>query len=181
MKIVLILLMLVGIVSADRDGGPYIGLGYGTSKYNNDGLYRSLKSDSSSSATIYVGAYINKYFSVELDYASFDAWQKNGGYEVDNTKKISYSASTVNVLAHYAFFDDMLDFYAKGGVGQIDAEGISASGFTITYGGGIGVRFTDWLGMKVAYDRYTFEYKDAITGHHDMYIDFIYGALEFQF
>ncbi len=181
MKIVLVLLMFMGVAFADRDGGPYVGFGYGNSKYNDDGHYASMKSDSSSSAVIYSGAYINKYFSVELDYVSFDAWQKDGGYEVDNTKKVSYSAATVNVLAHYAFFDDRLDFYAKGGVGQIDASGISASGFSIVYGGGVGVRFNEWLGLKLAYDRYTFEYKDNVTGNHDMYIDFVYSALEFQF
>jgi len=181
LKKILVVLLLVTSLFADRDGGPYIGLGYGTSKYNDDGLYTTLKSDTSTSATIYGGAYINKYFSVELGYASFDAWQKDGGYEVDSIKKVRYSATTVSVLAHYAFFDDILDFYAKGGVGSINASGISTDGFTITYGGGIGVRFNEWLGMKVAYDRYTFEYKDLATGHHDMYIDFIYGAIEFQF
>lgn len=173
--------MLACGLFADRDGGPYIGVGYGSSKYNDDGLYTSLKSDKSNAATIYGGAYINKYFSVELGYSSFDAWQNSKGYEIDNTQSLSYSATTVSVLAHYAFFDDVLDFYAKGGVGEVVTSGISAGGFTITYGGGVGVRFTDWLGMKVAYDRYAFEYKDIATGHHDMYIDFIYGALEFQF
>ncbi len=181
MKMILVFLMLVSVAFAGRDGGPYIGVGYGSSKYNDDGLYTNIKSDKSSSATIYGGAYINKYFSVELGYASFDAWQKNDGYKVNNTKIISFSATTVSALAHYAFFDDMLDFYAKGGVGQVDASGLSSSGFTITYGGGVGIRFNDWLGMKVAYDRYTFEYKDSTTGNYDMYIDFMYGALEFQF
>jgi hypothetical protein len=181
MKIILMLLMFVGVVFGDRDGGPYIGVGYGVSKYNDDGLYGSINSDSSASATIYGGAYINKHLSVELGYASFDAWDKKEGYEIDELTKVSYSAATVSVLAHYAFFDDILDFYAKGGVGQIDASGISASGFTIVYGGGIGVRFSDLLGMKVAYDRYTFEYKDPASGNYDMYIDFMYGALEVQF
>lgn len=181
MKIILMLLIFVGVVFGDRDGGPYIGLGYGVSKYDDNGLYGSINSDSSASATIYGGAYINKHLSVELGYASFDAWDKKNGYEIDELTKLSYSATTVSVLAHYAFFDDILDFYAKGGVGQIDVSGISASGFTIVYGAGIGVRFSDLLGMKVAYDRYTFEYKDPSSGNYDMYIDFVYGALEFQF
>ena len=167
--------MLVGSLFADRDGGPYIGVGYGTSKYNDDSLYESVKSDTSGAFTIYGGAYINKYFSVELGYAGFN------DYKIDDTTSVNFNSTTVSVLGHYAFFDDMLDFYAKGGVGNIGASGISADGFTITYGGGVGLRFTDWLGMKVAYDRYTFEYKSSSSGNHDMYIDFIYGALEFQF
>jgi len=181
LKIFLVFLILTGVVFADRNGGPYIGIGYGDSTYNDDGLYANVKSDKSASAVVYAGAYINKHLSVELDYASFDAWQKEVGYRIDDTKEISYSAITANVLAHYAFFDDILDFYARGGVGQIDTSGISASGFTIVYGGGIELRVNEWFGIRTAYDRHAFQYKDTADKAYDMYIDFIYGAIEFQF
>lgn len=181
MKFILILVIFLTTLWADRDGGPYVGVGYGVSKYNSDGLYEELKSDTSASTTIYVGAYINKYFSVELGHASFDSWHVEKGYEVDDTLAVNYSALSVSTLVHYAFFDDILDFYAKFGVGEINASGISAGGFTFTYGGGAGVRFNDWLSMKVAYDRYTFEQSDSLTGNYNMNIDYLYSALEFQF
>ena len=175
MKFILILAIFLTMLWADRDGGPYVGVGYGVSKYNSDGLYEELKSDTSASTTIYVGAYINKYFSVELGHANFGSW------EVDDSSSVSYSALSVSTLVHYAFFDDILDFYAKFGVGEINVSGISAGGFTFTYGGGVGVRFNEWLSMKVAYDRYTFEQSDSLTGNYNMNIDYLYSALEFQF
>ncbi|MCD6433944.1 MAG: outer membrane beta-barrel protein [Sulfurimonas sp.] len=175
MKVVLIFLMFMGVAFGDRDGGPYVGVGYGISEYNSDGLYENLKSDTSNSVTIYGGAYINKYFSVELGYSDFDSW------EVDESLTVSYSALSVSTLVHYAFFDDMLDFYAKFGVGQIDASGIDSGGSTFVYGGGVGMRFNEWLSMKVAYDRYTFEYQSSSSGNYDMNIDYLYSALEFQF
>ncbi|MEA3331750.1 MAG: outer membrane beta-barrel protein [Campylobacterota bacterium] len=175
MKVVLLFLMFMGVVYADRDGGPYVGVGYGVSQYNSDGLYENLKRDTSNSTTIYAGAYINKYFSVELGQVNFTSW------EVDDSSSVSYSALSVSTLVHYAFFDDILDFYAKFGVGQIDASGIDSGGFTFVYGGGVGVRFNEWFSMKVAYDRYAFEYQDAISGNYNMNIDNLYSALEFQF
>jgi len=181
MRVIFVFLILAGVAFGSRDGGPYIGIGYGSSKYINDGLYDDMKSDTSQSATIYTGAYINKNFSVELGYSSFDAWQESQGYDVDDEKSVSFSTSTVSVLAHYAFFDDMLDFYAKGGVGQINGSGISTTGFDFVYGGGVGLRINEWFGLKMAYDRYDFEYKDKEDKKYNMYIDFVYGAVEFQF
>jgi len=181
LKKILVVLLLVTSLFADRDGGPYIGVGYGSSKYNDDGLYDDIKSNTSASATIYGGAYINKYFSVELGYASFDAWKKKEGYEIDENKKVKCSSATVSVLAHYAFFDDMLDFYAKGGVGKMDMSGISSSGFDMVYGGGIGFRLNEWFGIKAAYDRYDFEYKNKEDKKYKMKIDYVYAAIEVQF
>jgi len=181
MRLILVFLMLVGVAFADREGGPYIGVGYGLSKYNSDDLYEDLKTDTSKALTIYGGAYINKYFSVEIDYTSFDSWHQNKGYEVDDDKSLSYSITTVNTMAHYPFFDNILDTYAKFGVGQIDMSGISSGGFVMSFGGGIGVRLTDSFSMKIACERYTFEYKASSGTNHDMHIDYLYSGMEFQF
>ena len=181
LKIFLLFLVLAGNLWADRDGGPYVGVGYGVSKYYDDGLYTDFKNNKSGSMIVYGGAYINKHLSVEIDYASFDAWYIDKGYEINDTKTINCGATTVNTLAHYAFFDDILDFYAKFGVGQLDESGIKDGGFTLSYGGGVDVRFNELFSMRVAYDRYTFEYKDRVSGDYDLYIDFMYGAVEFQF
>ncbi len=181
MKIILSILIFCSVLLADRDGGPYIGLGYGVSNYDYDALYIREKKDDSTAITIYGGAYINKYLSVELGYVDFN--QGDDYIVLDDANKekaLSFSSFNVSALVHYAFFDDILDFYGKFGVGQAKADALDSSGFTMLYGGGIGVRFSDMLSMKIAYDRYMIDYNKGAV-EHEMNIDFIYSAFEVQF
>ncbi|MEA2091032.1 MAG: outer membrane beta-barrel protein, partial [Campylobacterota bacterium] len=135
----------------------------------------------SASLLFYGGAYINRHLSVELGYVGFNT--RNAYTVIDDAgkeKSLSLSSFNVSTLAHYAFFDDILDFYAKFGVGEVSASGVGESGFTMLYGGGIGVRFSDRISVKIAYDRYMIEYnKERVK--HDMRIDYIYSAFEVQF
>ncbi|MBU0721272.1 porin family protein [bacterium] len=181
MKIIVSFLLLLSLLHADREGGPYIGAGIGLSKYNDDNLYASLQEDTSKSLTFYGGAYINRHLSVELAYVSFDSWHVDKGYEVDSTKSLGFGALSVSTLAHYAFFEDALDFYAKFGVGEMTLGGINSSGFTMLVGGGAGYRLNDWLSVKVAYDVYVFDYDDVNEARYSMQIDYIYTAVEVQF
>ncbi len=181
MKIILSIVIFCTVLFADRDGGPYIGLGYGVSQYDDDSVYKEKKIDDSTSYNIYGGAYINKHLSVELGYVDFNS---GDAYRVvdeqDNEKALSFSSINVSTLAHYAFFDDILDFYGKFGVGQISASGIGTSGFTMIYGAGIGVRFSEMFSMKIAYDIYMIEYAQELEDKK-MHIGFAYTALEIQF
>jgi len=181
MKIILSILLFCSLLLADRDGGPYIGFGYGISTFSDDGIYKELKEDKSNSMTVYGGAYINKHLSVELGFVNMTSG--NGFIAVDATNKendLSFSSLNFSTLAHYAFFDDILDFYAKFGVGQMDATGVGTTGFTMLFGTGVGVRFSEMLSMKVAYDRYITDYEKS-GAKHEMHVDFIYTALEVQF
>jgi len=179
MKSVFILLIFFSALMADRDGGPYIGVGYGTSTYDDAALYNALIENSSGAATFYFGAYINKHLSVELSYASFDAWHFQNGYQTDINTTLGFGALSVSTLAHYAFFDDSLDFYAKFGVGEISLGGLESKGFTMLYGIGVGDRLNKYMRLKVAYDIYTFSYEK--TSRYDMQIDYMYSAIEVQF
>jgi len=181
MKIVLSILLFCSVLLADRDGGPYLGLGYGVSKYDDDSVYKEQKVSDSASLLFYGGAYINRHLSVELGYVGFNT--RNAYTVIDDTNKeksLSLSSFNISTLAHYAFFDDILDFYAKFGVGEVSVSGEGESGFTMIYGGGIGVRFNERLSMKIAYDRYMIEYNKE-RAKHEMHIDFIYSAFEVQF
>ncbi len=185
MKIILLILLLISTLTADREGGPYIGVGYGESSYDSHGLYEQLKSDISGSGTFYFGAYINKHLSVELGYVSFDAWHVQDGYEADDGSTLGFGALSVSTLAHYPFFDDALDFYAKFGVGEMSASGVSAKGFTMVYGGGIGYRINEMVSIKVAYDIYNVNYdqqrEENTIRTYEMQIDYAYSAIEVQF
>ncbi len=183
-KFIIAIALLFSLAIADREGGPYIGLGYGVSKYNDDSFYASLKDDRTSSATFYGGAYINKHLSVELAYVSFDAWHSSDGYKVDENTSLGFSAISVSTLAHYAFFDDVLDFYAKFGVGEMSQSGIGGNGFTFVYGVGGSFRFDERYSIKLAYDMYDFTYDNSTEttiDTYDMKIHYVYTALEIQF
>ncbi|WP_324170782.1 outer membrane beta-barrel protein [Sulfurimonas sp.] len=180
MKIILIILIFCTALLADRDGGPYVGVGYGLSSYSDDGIYKEITDADSTALLVYAGAYVNKHLSVELGYVNFN---QGGDYKVVNDsdlkETISFSAMHVSTLAHYAFFDDTLDFYAKVGVGSMSAsEG--SSGFSVVYGAGVGYRFSKMWSMKIAYDKYNADYK---KGTVDKAIDIgvLYSAIELQF
>jgi len=181
MKIILSILLFCTMLLADRDGGPYIGFGYGLSKHNDDGVYKEQKTDDSTALIVYGGAYINKHLSVELAHVNFN---QGNAYEVvddlSNDLELTFSSLNVSTLAHYAFFDDALDTYAKVGVGQVSSTGAGSTGFTMLFGAGVGYRFNDMFSMKVAYDRYLIDYvKD--TTDSQMQLDLIYTAIEVQF
>lgn len=172
------MLLLCSVLLADRDGGPYVGFGYGISNLNADEVYKDVPVDSSESMVFYAGAYINKNFSVELNYIDFNA---GDSYSVvdDNatTQPIDFASYNIGTLVHYAFFDDILDFYAKFGVGKMSSD---SDGFTMLFGVGSGVRFGDMFSMKVAYDRYLVDYNNKSV-EREINLDLLYLALEMQF
>ena len=187
MRVLVVFLLFITVLFADRDGGPYLGFGYGVSQYDDGGFYKEAKEDNSKSATFYGGAYINKHLSVELGYVSFDAKGHAKGYKVvdslDKTKVISFSARTISALAHYAFFSDTLDFYAKFGAGKLSHSSLRDDGSTMVYGAGVGYRFNKYLSLKIAYDNYQFGYDvdGDNASDHKMKLDFVYSAVEVQF
>jgi len=183
MKFIVIFLLIFSTLQADRDGGPYLGLGIGVSKVNTDGLYDALVRDTSTGLTFYAGAYINKYLSVEASYVSFDSWHLDNGFETPDGKEIGAGAIAVSTLAHYAFFDDTLDFYAKFGLADMSFNVAYDDGFGMLYGGGMAYRFDETFSVKLAYDMYRFDYdntNDAVADHR-MRLEYLYTGFEMQF
>lgn len=182
-RAVLSCLLLFGMLEADRDGGPYIGLGYGVSKFNDDALFPNQETKANQSALFYAGAYINKHLSVELNYTSFNAFGINDGYRVEDQKYISGHALGVSTLAHYAFFDDRLDFYARFGVADLTLSEFGSGGFSFLVGAGTSWRVNDWFALRLAYEQYQFDYdadsNNVVDRHFS--IDYIYTGMEFQF
>ena len=175
MKYIIVLVLLVSSIYADRDGGPYIGVGYGELTYDNDGLYTLEEKKILDTKTLYLGAYINKHLSVELNFADFGL--------VDKIRDLEFFSDTINTLAHYAFYEDVLDFYIKFGVGEMREKTADAKGFSFVTGLGSSIRFNEWLSIKIAYDRYSFGYDEDgdNASDNDLLIHHVYTALEFQF
>jgi len=186
MKFIILFLFLITSLFASRDGGPYLGVGYGLSSYGDGGYYDSVKNSSSNSLTYYAGAYINKHLSVELDYASFNAKGHGDSFNVVKNNEdlsLNFSVVSVSVLAHYAFFKDKLDCYARFGAGKLTQSNISDTGATMVYGTGVSYRFNKSFSMKLAYDTYRFGYDENNDKASDyrMDLDHIYTAFEVQF
>ncbi len=183
MKYLWVLVLMLSSLYADRDGGPYIAIGYGSSQFDDDGLYTSLKNDKTGAASVAFGAYINKHLSVEFNYTDMSAFNTSNGIEVDDTTNLKLFALDFSTLAHYAFFDDLWDFYAKFGVGEMHQDNSEIKGFSFVYGVGTSIRFNEVMSLKFALDRFDFGY-DANGDNSQDYafkIDYIYTALEFQF
>jgi len=169
-------------VYADRGAGPYISVGYGVSTLDDNGFYNNLKKNDSYSTNVTFGAYINKYLSVEFNYTDSTAFGTSKAYEYDKGN-LSFFALDVSTLAHYAFFDDILDFYAKFGVGEIHQDNKEIKGFTFVYGLGTSLRLNDTVSIKLAVDMFDYGYdanKDG-SSDYDFNINYVYTALEFQF
>jgi opacity protein-like surface antigen len=180
MRVLLVLVFIFTLVHADRNGGPYIGLGYGISEYKDDGKYEDVLEKNSNNLNYYLGAYINKHLSVELGYAKIIG---NEYKVLDSTKVVALDHTLYNIstLAHYAFFDDMLDFYLKFGTGYVKL--FSETGFSFVYGIGTSFRLSEMFSLKVAYDLYEFGYDKNADNSTDykMRIAYPYVAIEFQF
>lgn len=161
----------------EREGGPYIGLGYGFSSYNDDGYYSKVDDRNIASYNLYAGAYINKYLSVELDY------MRSGDFKVEDTSKDSfnYSSVTINALAHYPVLYGNLDFYAKFGAGQSYVNISGSDGAALVIGGGMSYRINEIFALKVGYDMYSFNYDSDARGGFDMDVQYAFAAVEVQF
>ncbi len=185
MKYILVLVLMLSCVYADREGGPYVGMGYGEQKYNDNGLYTTLKEKRSKSLYFYAGAYINKYLSVEINYlkiAPYTALLKSKNVKLD------LSIVTVSTLIHYPFYHDMFDPYIKFGVGDIREKVANAKGFTFVYGIGTSFRVSELFSIKLAYDIYPFGYDQVNqqgvangVADYNQDIRYVYTAVEFQF
>ena len=187
MKKIGLLVLLAAMAFAERSG-PYLGAGYGSATFN-DGSYFDVNGytqgvdDSSEGFRLYGGAYINKYFSVELGYNDF------GEYKASNTLSQnindSFSALGVSVLVHYPLAQERFDSYIQVGAADMnwDESGAakrSDSAGAIILGIGGAYRFSDDFSLRVGYENYSFELLDG-GRTFDWSIDSVYATFEVQF
>ncbi|MDY0116978.1 MAG: porin family protein [Sulfurimonadaceae bacterium] len=174
-RLIIIVLTLCSVAVADRDGGPYLGFGYGMSQFGKNDVYTNLKEDRANSYSIYAGAAINKHLAVELARTSL------GAYKLENSDELKATIISLATVAQYPFYKDMFSVYAKAGVGHIKLNTLADTGFTFLLGGGVSYRYNEYLGVKIGYEYYPFDYEDADEASHSMKIEYVYGAIEVQF
>jgi len=172
LKIVVFMLLFVAALFADRDGGPYIGIGYGSATLKDKGYY-GLDKESAGGLKLYGGAFINKYLSVGVEY--------NGDLKfTKQNREFSPNLMDVYTQAHYPFYDDMFDIYAKFGVGEVH---YNYKGFTMVYGIGASWRMSGMFALRIGYDFYDFGIDENLDDSKDrgIYVGYGFGAIEVQF
>jgi len=172
-KKLLLIACMVLMLYADRNGGPYIGIGYGDSSIADKEFY-SLEEKKSKGYCVYAGAYINRHLSVELEYVGALSYRQN------STQYVDFNLLHINTQAHYAFFEERLDFFVKFGVGEIIEKN---SGFAMIYGAGAAWRFHKRFALKTGYDFIDFgvDINGDNSSDASMHIGYFFGAVEVQF
>ncbi len=165
---------MASVLFADRQGGPYLGVFYAQAKMKPLSGY-TLKEDTARTYGGYAGAFINPHLSVEVEYVDSFSFTKEDG------KAFSLKLYDVNTQAHYPFYDDMFDVFAKFGVGF--AYKGADSGFAMAYGVGGVYRVNRWLSVKGMYEQFSIGIDENNDNSADktMKVPLLYGAIEVQF
>jgi hypothetical protein len=176
------LLTAVTLFAADRSG-PFLEAGAGVGTYYDDGRLADIESLNVLQFRAGAGAYINRYFSVALEYAQFEVFE--GTTQDAQASRQYFRMLSADVAGHYPLLEEKMDLFAKFGAGEIfwdqtEPASLSSSAAVLVYGAGIGVRAVSWLTFNVGYDFYTFE-MDTGEASYDMYLGSAYLDLQVQF
>lgn len=166
-------------VEKERNGGPYVGGGFGVSSYDAGGYFNSVDTKLANSYNIDAGAYINKYLSVELGYMKSKDFKTISSSMSE--KSFNYSAITISAMAHYPIWYDSFDIYLKFGAGQSFTTLSSSDGSAMVVGAGMSYRIDDMFAIKAAYDLYKFNYTTSTGGGYEMNLGYAYAGVEVQF
>lgn len=193
MKKFLLLVLFSHLLFAEaRDRtGPYLSLGGGYANLDDDNRMQG-KVDGSYNVNLIGGAFINKYFSVEL---GVDYYGKFTTADNKNSTSIYFVDAAAKV--HYPFWRNRIDVYGTFGAGAVlwkeyyNEENSHDRSSALRGDIGIGYRFLDTLTLNLGYRRYFFTLDDD-TGdflengdpkiiRYNMQIGSAYANIEVQF
>jgi len=172
-RFLLVFVLMVLSLYASRDGGPYIGGGYGFGNFDDNGYY-DIKDKISNGYKVYAGAYINYNLSVEIEHIT------KLEYTTKDNQILSPNFIDINTQVHYQFFLRKIDTFLKFGVGEINDK---TKGFTFVYGGGVAWWINEKYLLKVGYDRFDFGFDGNNDNSADIKfkLDYVYTSIEVQF
>jgi hypothetical protein len=176
------LLTAVTLFAAERSG-PFLEAGAGVGTYDDDGRLADIDSLNVLQVRAGAGAFINRHFSVALEYAQFEAFE--GTTQASEASRQYFRMFSADVAAHYPLFEEKMDLFAKFGAGEIfwdqkEPVNLNSSSAVLVYGAGIGVRPVSWLTFNLGYDFYAFE-MDTGEASYDMNLGSAYLDLQVQF
>ena len=173
-RVLFLVLFLNAALFAGRDGGPYVSVGGVRAMLEDNGFYGIDTARKATSALFCAGAYINEYFSTEIEY--FPSME----FQTANDVTFTWSAYDINVQAHYPFYHDKLDMFIKFGAGEV---GYKSKGAALVYGIGASYRYDKRYGLRAGYDYFDFGVDTNGDDAKDMqmHIGAFYGVFEVQF
>jgi len=186
-------LLSISAMAGDNSSGVYLGLGYGSTKYNDSNYVNEMVTaeklnDSDSGLKLYGGYQFNNVVGIELGYADLGKFSA-GDYSQETT--------SINLGANvgYSFLDGQLRPYAILGLAMMDLKysnspahisDLSGSHGSLHYGLGIQYEpdFLHGVGIRLAYeaDRYGIEVSGFGTSKsYNQVLSQLYGAVQFKF
>jgi hypothetical protein len=176
------LLTALSLFAAERSG-PFLEAGAGLGDYDDEGRLAHVTSKNVPQLRVGAGAFINRHFSVALEYAQFEVFE--GTTRSAEASRQYFKMFSASAAGHYPILKDRVDLFAKFGAGEIfwdqtKPASLSSSAAVLVYGAGIGVRPVSWLTFNLGYDFYTFE-MDTGEASYDMNLGSAYLDLQVQF
>ncbi len=191
-KLLLLLTLSTLLFSEARDRtGPYLALGGGYATLDDNQRMQGRVEDSYN-INLIGGAFINKYFSVEL---AGDYYAKFNNAENENSTSVYFIDAAAK--AHYPFWRNRIDVYAAFGAGAVfwkeQYNGGSEDDRSSALRGdiGIGYRVLETLTLNLGYRRYFFILDDTTSAlltngdpeviRYNMQVSSAYVNIEVQF
>lgn len=174
---VLLGLSAAASAAAPPERGAYLGAGYGSSAYDDDGAFRGLSFDDSDNSLQLFGGYkFLKHLAVEGRYQTF------GSFTLSDvqTAKIDVSTLSVHAVGIVPFGTSGWELFGHLGLGVVSQDVGSFSDDVAAFGGGFGVRWYATRNFALAAQTDVFVWEDDSLGPT---LDVSAGAtqLAFQF
>jgi len=193
---ILLALLSTTLVAEDKSGW-YMGLGYGSTAYEDDDMGKDnypsrmgdLDEDTDSGVVVYGGYKINNYISVEGSYRDY------GEFTYEGTNNATLEAQSVAISGNlgYPFLENQLRPFVILGVGYVYTDNKN-SAFTVVDDDtaslhvGFGLEYEpdslNGLGFRIAYegDAYTYEVvRPGSDKEYDVGLGQLYFGVQYRF
>lgn len=174
----LALLLSTCLIAEEND--VYLGVGASRVSFDHKDRFDTLNYYQTYSYNVYGGAIMNEYFSAEINYIRFNDITNE---KQSTTYRSSFSSYNIGVLALYPLSEKYLSVYGRFAVGEllwdehIDEITNSATTATVIVGGGFLMKPLEHLGIRLFYERYSFDLIDLEGTQEDKSDDRLYQML----
>lgn len=160
------------------NSGFFIGGGFGTSEFDDDGAFSWLRFDDSDTTFGFSAGYkFFRYFAVEARYGDLGTYSISNGFATETFDVSVVSAHAVGIIP---FAQSGWELYGQLGVGQVELKCAGCSDETAA-SAGLGVRFspTTQLAIGVQVDAYVWE--EEFDRRYDFSVASMQAVIQYSF